>query len=757
MESTKDRWLAAAIGLLVLTVYLSTTALRFHSIDEVASFSVTRSFVARGSFDGNILYWTRVPLGRGSIVAQGNDGETYVVKDVLPSLLAAPFVWIGQRTGISPVRFALLLSPLVTSVTVYLLYLFTRRRDNSQTASLIAALTLGFCSLAWPYAETMFTQSTAMLGMLLALFGSIEAHESGRWQWAFVGGAGLGIAGTSAIPLWVTGPLYVLFIVDWANLREDRTYILKLLMAFGIGAGIFLAGQMGYNMVRFDSPLQTGYQQVGASTISPANFGNGFFGLLLSTPRGLLWYVPFVVLIPFGINLGMRTTRQRTVLLALTQFGVVFLLYANYRTWWAGVSWGPRFFVAVMPTLVILCLPLFEKISRQQSLNWPRIAVALVLVVSFLTQLSASTLDYLTTEAPISAALNDNTPPAAWLPTAPILTDISAMPLSRQVQSLRSGRWDTLALSGESPDGMLIVVQVVVLLIGIATIVGLLSEQTNKPIWKYTVLIQTAMCIGLIGLMLARYAQGPDSVAGLEMFTEQVEQQTLQGDAVITVLPNSFLGWIDAYDSRQVDYGFVFETPLTRESETLLDTITKENGRIWLVTEETTGANPENGAEVWLANNAFAGPEQWFEGFRLIPYSVAAPQEIFLTDAILFAQQMTLTGMSYTLQSGWVDVLTRWYAEVTIEQNYTLFVHLISPDGSLAAQNDSQPVSEYRPTSTWKAGENIIDRRSVFLSDGLPAGDYQLLVGWYNPETGERLATATGLGTYSVGTVSIER
>src|SRR5690349_702261 len=76
----QDKAIAAALSLLALTIYLFTASLAFHSIDEIAVFSVSRSIVSRGSFDGDILFWTRPALGTGSIVADGDDGHTYVVK-----------------------------------------------------------------------------------------------------------------------------------------------------------------------------------------------------------------------------------------------------------------------------------------------------------------------------------------------------------------------------------------------------------------------------------------------------------------------------------------------------------------------------------------------------------------------------------------------------------------------------------------------------------------------------------------------------
>jgi hypothetical protein len=48
------------------------------------------------------------------------------------------------------------------------------------------------------------------------------------------------------------------------------------------------------------------------------------------------------------------------------------------------------------------------------------------------------------------------------------------------------------------------------------------------------------------------------------------------------------------------------------------------------------------------------------------------------------------------------------------------------------------------PTTTWLPGEIIADAYSLPLPADLPAGEYRLIVGFYNPTTGERLPTTLG-------------
>jgi hypothetical protein len=92
---------------------------------------------------------------------------------------------------------------------------------------------------------------------------------------------------------------------------------------------------------------------------------------------------------------------------------------------------------------------------------------------------------------------------------------------------------------------------------------------------------------------------------------------------------------------------------------------------------------------------------------------------------------------------GRLRVTLYWQAQEMMGNSYTVFVHLLGPDGTVVAQHDGMPVEGAIPTDDWAVGEVVADRHLVeFL--GLPAGEYSLVAGMYNPTTGERLPTSGG-------------
>jgi len=742
----QDRAIAAMLGLLALVVYLLTSSLAFHSIDEIAVFTISRSLAARGSFDGDILFWTHPALGRGSIVAEGNDGHSYVVKDVAPAILITPLVWLAHRLAISPIRVALLLGPLVTALTVSLIYYVIRVWDYHRAVAVVGALTFGFASLSWPYAETLFTQSLAALGLLIALVGTVRAQQWQNWRAATIGGLGLGLAGMSAVPTWVSLPIYIIYLIPWGIVRQGgwRSTLrsaLPLISGFSVGALFFFLLQSLYNLIRFGSLFETGYQQVGASSIRLMYLGIGLFGQSLSTPRGIVWYVPFVLLVPFGLWIGWRTIQKRQLILCAAQAGLIVLVYSSYATWWAGLGWGPRFLVAIMPALTLITIPLFDELFAGR-IRWARVPVTAIWLISFVTQLGAALTDYLDSETQISQTLLKITPPPSFIVNEPLLTDFRLLPIPRLIAALQDGKLDVFWIKDGQIDWLVVVA---LMLLSVAAI-GLLLWIFRSDGMHHYPLISIFAAIVMLGIIfvVARYSDGPYDAVGLEPVVNQIDGIAQSGDGLLVLLPDNFLGWIQEYDSAVPDIGVVMEKPLSERSAKMLNASLSRYDRLWLISEGTVGGNPENGVENWLSDHAYVGSETWIGGIRVVPYGLEQNISIKPIKQFFGADQIELIGAGVKVRQplntqGRVDVLLNWKSLSRLDQDYTVFVQLLDANGVLIAQHDGQPAASYMPTSTWQPQTLVSDRHSIIFPSTTPEGDYRLIVGLYLPATGERL------------------
>jgi hypothetical protein len=82
------------------------------------------------------------------------------------------------------------------------------------------------------------------------------------------------------------------------------------------------------------------------------------------------------------------------------------------------------------------------------------------------------------------------------------------------------------------------------------------------------------------------------------------------------------------------------------------------------------------------------------------------------------------------------ELLTYWRVLVTPQPPLKIFLHLVPVGGEGAlAQNDGLG----SPPDTWQSGDVVVRWHRIELPSDLAPGLYQPQVGWYNPETSERL------------------
>ena len=72
----------------------------------------------------------------------------------------------------------------------------------------------------------------------------------------------------------------------------------------------------------------------------------------------------------------------------------------------------------------------------------------------------------------------------------------------------------------------------------------------------------------------------------------------------------------------------------------------------------------------------------------------------------------------------------------------SVFVHLVDDSDDIVAQTDGIPLGGFRPTTSWREGEVLVDTRTLSLPAGA-AGFHRLWIGFYDPETGIRLPVSS--------------
>ena len=151
---------------------------------------------------------------------------------------------------------------------------------------------------------------------------------------------------------------------------------------------------------------------------------------------------------------------------------------------------------------------------------------------------------------------------------------------------------------------------------------------------------------------------------------------------------------------------------------------------------------------------------EWVDGeVRLVDEAAALRYPL----AAEFGGSIALEG--YDLEPGrpapggdlavWLD----WSSlDRSLDREYTVFVHLLDEAGERVAQGDGVPgYLGALPTTLWEPGVPVLDRHVVSLPADLAVGQYSLLIGWYDPQSGERLLLSSGEDAVALSEVTVRR
>lgn len=111
-----------------------------------------------------------------------------------------------------------------------------------------------------------------------------------------------------------------------------------------------------------------------------------------------------------------------------------------------------------------------------------------------------------------------------------------------------------------------------------------------------------------------------------------------------------------------------------------------------------------------------------------------------------FGGMLELAGYDIRRGREALELTLHWQALATPDRHYMFFVHLADPEsGRPVTQFDGMPRGFTYPTGAWAPGEVVSDEVKLSLQD-VPPGYYELVIGWYDADTGLRLPTLDSQG-----------
>jgi hypothetical protein len=107
-----------------------------------------------------------------------------------------------------------------------------------------------------------------------------------------------------------------------------------------------------------------------------------------------------------------------------------------------------------------------------------------------------------------------------------------------------------------------------------------------------------------------------------------------------------------------------------------------------------------------------------------------------------FGDDLLLTGYQYSqreVEAG--DVLTvslLWQALDNDLPDYAIQMYILDENGKIVGDRDSRPQDGGSNTSTWNAGDVVLDNHNLYIGKSLPPGHYRVQVALLDSGTGQR-------------------
>jgi 4-amino-4-deoxy-L-arabinose transferase-like glycosyltransferase len=224
-----------------------------------------------------------------------------------------------------------------------------------------------------------------------------------------------------------------------------------------------------------------------------------------------------------------------------------------------------------------------------------------------------------------------------------------------------------------------------------------------------------------------------------------LEAVSFPGDGLVLSAPEQ-VGFLSHYYRGQLPYYPLPEGPTVGEAtKAQVHGIMMGHDRVHALFWGAEERDPYSLIEDWLGQYGHKITERHFDNLRLALYT--SEEHTSATagylDGVYLGESIELAAYRLSEDALGSDRTLRltlyWQTLSQMDQDYTVFTHLIDDRFRIWAQHDSQPQDGQYPTSQWIEGEVIVDEHELTLADDIPPGEYRIEVGMYDWASGERL------------------
>lgn len=214
-----------------------------------------------------------------------------------------------------------------------------------------------------------------------------------------------------------------------------------------------------------------------------------------------------------------------------------------------------------------------------------------------------------------------------------------------------------------------------------------------------------------------------------------ITAEARSGDAVLLNAPNQWEVFTYYYRGELPILTAPYH-PTEQETAAWVQDIVENYNQLFVLYWGDTEADPERFVEVTLAQKAFKANEVWVSTVRLARYGTGVSSVIKPVKGISVGEMIKLTG--YSLPDEEVSpgdilpVTLIWKTDVTPQERYKVFVHLVNDAGLPVAQADSEPGGGFHLTNLWVAGDEVRDNYGVLIPGEISPGRYAVRIGMYD-------------------------
>lgn len=374
------------VGLFFLSVYLfSGSSDLKHNGDTDLRYQTTQALVEHGQI------WVAHPMWLDDRMVRGRGGHRYPYYAPGQIFAMVPLYILGRAVAhhfalpydVTTLYFSRSLDLFLGAALAVVFYCMALAAGYRVRAAAVLTLVFGLATAVWPDAQSGLEQTQVDLFLLLAVYCVWRFARGDLTDRRWLVGAGLAVA--VCVFTRYDATLYVPIVglfPTGLRLALRRRGIVRDWLAYGPAVLPGVLGLAVWDWARFGNPLYTG--------LTERTFGEpflqGFLGLVVSPGKGLLWYMPIVLLLPWAVPMFARRAPALAVFFAVL-VAAPLAFYSQVFYWHGDPAWGPRYLYVALPYLV---LPLGEIL-----LCWRRrpatlkLAALGLLAVSFVLQAGA--------------------------------------------------------------------------------------------------------------------------------------------------------------------------------------------------------------------------------------------------------------------------------------------------------------------------------------------------------------------------------